>query len=168
MRRSAFLLFLASIYLIGSAAPAWSHGDVKRSAPGDGAGLTQPPAEVWIEFTEPPTRQARLEVTDPCGATVATGPPVVSGPRVTVPIGASARGEYGARFAIVSRVDGHPSRGILRFAVARGEKCPPVDPNAATPIDDSNEASTATVLLAMGLAAGIGAGGGLILRVLTR
>ncbi len=162
------MVLLAAIYVIGPAAPAWSHGDVKRSAPGDGAGLTEPPDEVWIEFTEPPTQQARLEVTDPCGATVTTGPPVVSGPRVTVPIDATAKGEYGVRYAIVSRVDGHPSRGILRFAVARGEKCPPVDPNAAAPVDDSDEASTGAVLLAMGLAAGIGAGGGLILRALTR
>lgn len=168
MRRSAFLLVVAAIYLIVPGTPAWGHGDVKRSAPGDGAGLTQVPPEVWIEFTEPPTQQARLEVTDPCGASVTTGPPVVAGSRVTVPVEAAAKGEYGVRYAIVSRVDGHPSRGTLRFAVARGEECPPVDPNAAAPIDDSEQASAGTVLLAMGLAAGIGAGGGLILRALTR
>ncbi|HEX2239523.1 MAG TPA: copper resistance CopC family protein [Actinomycetota bacterium] len=152
-----------------SAGPVWAHGDVKRSAPGDGAGLTEVPAEVWIDFTEPPTQQASLTVTDPCGGSVGTGPPVVDGARITLPIAATAKGEYTIRYAIVSRVDGHPSQGAIRFAVARGEKCPPVDPNAAPESAlGSEQASTSTVLWSLGLAAAIGAGGGVVLRALTR
>ncbi len=165
----ALLATLVGLLVCASAGPAWSHGDIKRSAPGDGAGLSEPPPEVWIEFTEPPTQQARLEVTDPCGAPVGTAPPVVAGPRVTLPISATAKGEYSVRYAIVSRVDGHPSKGVLRFAVARGDKCTDTEtspgPGAA---GGSQEASTSTVLFALGLAAAIGAGGGFVLRAFTR
>ncbi|MFN2525026.1 MAG: copper resistance protein CopC [Actinomycetota bacterium] len=167
--KRALVVCMSALHLIALSAPAWSHGDVKRSAPGDGAGLAQAPEEVWVEFTEPPTQQGLLEVTDPCGATVASGPPVVAGARITLPIEATARGEYRIRYAIVSRVDGHPSEGTIRFAVAQGEKCPEVDPGgAASPDLESQQASTATVLLALGLAAAIGAGGGVVLRALTR
>lgn len=165
---------LSALVICLCATPAWGSAEVKRSAPGNGAGLTRAPDEVWIEFTEPPAEGPRLRVTDSCGTPVGTGPPVVAGSRVTLPIEAIAKGEYVVGFSVQSSVDGETTKGTLTFAVARGDACSEPDsngsePNAAAPKrNDSNEATTSTVLFALGLAAAIGAGGGIVLRALSR
>ncbi len=167
---TAVLMAIATLALAG---PAHGHGDVRRSAPGDGAGLAQAPDEVWIEFTEPPARQARLEVTDPCGRRVESGPVAVQGPRATVPIEAGAKGEYSVRFAVVSTVDGHTSRGLIRFAVARGDGCETAgaapDTGAAPPVEAApEEVGLSAALIALVTSLLIGFVGGRIYLLLTR
>jgi methionine-rich copper-binding protein CopC len=113
--------------LLATLAPAaLAHAAYKDSNPADGSTVSGPPSEVWAEFTEPPTddEASRLEVYDPCGARVDTGGTTASGYRLITAMSADKQGKYTVVFQVVSRLDGHPTKGQFTFTSTGGAPCP--------------------------------------------
>jgi copper transport protein len=154
----------AIVLLIAGAAtlmPAIVHAQV-RSEPPAGSTQTRVPKRISIFFGEPQARSATVEVVDPCGARADRGETSVSGSRATVEIEATASGRYIVTYAGISAADGSQTRGDLSFRVRGVEGCAAEDRpdgRAGRGIWDLPKADFA---VALGIAALIGALGGLV------
>jgi methionine-rich copper-binding protein CopC len=100
---------------------AWAHDALLRSLPLDGSVVRTPPKVVILYFEEAPGDGfSSLTVTGPDGSAVASGPPVISGSQMSVPLRTiAAQGSYEIKFGIVSD-DGHPVSGVLHFTYSPG------------------------------------------------
>jgi len=127
MRRLAAVALLAGLWLLATGPAAGAHGSLRASEPADGpALLDQSPQAVRLEFTEAPDRAlSAVHVLD------ASGRPVEQGEAQLVPGQARAlrvalktlpAGVYTVSWRVVSRVDGHTTRGVFAFGV--GEQAP--------------------------------------------
>lgn len=117
---------IVAVVLVASvafAAPADAHAAYKDSDPPDESTVSDPPAQVWAEFTEPVTADSHLEVYDPCGAQVDRHDSSATGYRVTVSMTADKAGTYRVRFAVISSLDGHPTSGEFTFTSTGGASC---------------------------------------------
>ena len=121
MRRILRTAFAVAVMALP--APALAHGDIKSASPGKGDKLAAPPRQVEITFTEAPTADAIIQVTDGCGDRVSGDPQIAEG-TATIPIGGDAQpGTFRVRYRVISAVDGHPSRGSYEFRVAGQKDC---------------------------------------------
>ncbi|MEA2517892.1 MAG: CopC domain, partial [Actinomycetota bacterium] len=69
------LLLLCAVAIVGSSAvaiPAFAHPAYKDSSPQSGATVSQPPTELWIDFTES-IESGTISIYDPCGDQVDHG-----------------------------------------------------------------------------------------------
>ncbi|WP_433124828.1 copper resistance CopC family protein [Micromonospora sp. CA-240977] len=141
------------VALLIPAAPAWAHNSLTASTPARDATLPSAPTEIALEFLQ------RLDpgfttivLTDAASRKLATGEPVVTGARSTVPVTDTLpNGRYTVAYRVVS-TDGHPVQGSYPFTVA--------DPTSgAAPVADAGtSAATPSAVAAVKSGGGPGAG----------
>jgi copper transport protein len=126
MRRLAAACLLAGLWLVATGPAAGAHGNLRASEPADGSALAQPPRAVLLEFSEAPDRAlSAVHVLDAGGRPVERGrvQPVPGRPgALQVPVGELPSGVYTVSWRVVSRVDGHTTRGVFAFGV--GDQAP--------------------------------------------
>src|SRR6266508_1792242 len=127
MRRLAAVALLAGLWLLATGPAAGAHGSLRASEPADGpALLDQSPQAVRLEFTEAPDRAlSAVHVLDASGRPVEQGEAqlVPGQPRaLRVALKTLPAGVYTVSWRVVSRVDGHTTRGVFAFGV--GEQAP--------------------------------------------
>jgi copper transport protein len=147
---------LGGAALLGGVADA--HANYVRSNPASDARLVKPPAEVRIEFSEPPDpKGSDIEVLDTTGQRHDKGDVRPSGDPngLRVSLGAIADGGYTVAWTTTSAVDGHTTKGSFAFVVGNGPLPePPPVPEAAPPPSPLEIAGRA--LSYAGIALGLG------------
>ena len=123
----------------GPMAPAAAHGDIQATEPGARSSVRRAPRTVAITFTEAPTRQAVLEVTDGCNRAVGQGVDV-NGATATVRLATGQPGKWQVSYRVISSLDGHQTRGGYAFTVAGKRDCTP-DRTTPAPDDDATQAA---------------------------
>lgn len=120
---------VATLFVIGSlaaAVPARAHGDIQASDPAPRSTVERAPRSVAITFTEAPTAQAVLTVTDGCRRDVAQGVDVVDA-TATVRVAVGQPGRWQVGYRVISSLDGHRTQGRYAFTVAGKRDCTPDD-----------------------------------------
>ena len=133
--RLAGLGLLAAILVIPLGSTASAHAAYKDSNPADEASVTQAPAEIWAEYTEPPSQGSYLRVFDPCGEQVDNGDSRPEGYRLYITSSGRHSGTYRVEWFVDSSLDNHPTRGTFTFTATDGEPCP----SAEQPEDDGRD-----------------------------
>jgi methionine-rich copper-binding protein CopC len=132
------LALLALVFVVVPA-PAFAHGDIESTAPADGDHVIDPPTEVRIDFTQPPTADSKFEVADGCDRDVLAGVEG-EGPNAVLRIEeGGSTGAWEVRYRVISATDGHLTRGNFSFLVGRGplrcdEPAPPDSTEVASPV----------------------------------
>lgn len=149
------------------AAPAGAHGDIQASDPAPKSTVRRAPGSVAITFTEAPTAQAVLKVTDGCRRNVGQGVDVTDA-IATVRTATGQPGRWQVSYRVISALDGHETQGKYAFTVAGKRDCTPDPqptkggnedpdgPNEAAPpeeSEDSGGSSAPVVPIALGAAA---------------
>jgi methionine-rich copper-binding protein CopC len=117
---------VASVLLVMGAgllgAPiAWAHGDIQEMRPPEGSRRDAPVRHVRITFTEAPTEDSVIDVTDGCGRDVVREQYVEGRTKhVFLRARRAVPGEWTVSYRVVSAEDGHQTRGSYNFVV-RGE-----------------------------------------------
>lgn len=161
------LLLAGMVLCLGAvAAPAWAHGDIQATDPEPQTTVRRAPRSVAVTFTEAPTAQAVMKVTDGCNRDVAQGVDVADA-TATVRVATGQPGKWRVSYRVISSVDGHLTRGGYAFTVAGKKDCTPDEepsddpgdgPAQGAPGDDEEpESSGAPIVpIALGAAALIG------------
>ena len=127
-------------------AAAFGHGETTTTDPEDGATLGSAPKQVAVTLSEPPAKDAELEVVDGCGDTV-SGNGKVDGQILSTAITKGEPGNWEASYRIVSAVDGHPTKDTWTFKVDGKKDCSadePKDPKEnGTPNSNGDGGGTA-------------------------
>jgi methionine-rich copper-binding protein CopC len=157
----AAVAFLLTVPLLGIAS---AHAERTSSQPEEDQRLNQPPAQLAINFSEPPTGDAAVEVTDGCGNDV-VGNREVQNQEITARLADGQPGRWKVTTTVVSGVDGHQTRDSWNFTVTGKADCS----QAAGPTEAEDEEDTGgdfpvVLVLAVGLGVLIVAFG---LRLLT-
>lgn len=118
MRRLA-LLVGACLTVVVQATPALAHAERASSQPEEGAKVSAAPASLAITFTEPPTGDAVVEVTDGCKRDVVADVEVQNF-EITTSLAEGQPGKWTVQTNVISGVDGHNTRDRWTFTV-RGE-----------------------------------------------
>jgi methionine-rich copper-binding protein CopC len=130
----------AAVGLLTAGSPAYAHGDIQASDPAPRSTVRRAPKSVAITFTEAPTAQAVLEVTDGCKREVGQGVDVAEA-TATVRVGDAQPGRWQVSYRVISAVDGHLTRGGYAFTVAGEKDCTPDEKPAKDPGDDPTRAA---------------------------
>jgi methionine-rich copper-binding protein CopC len=104
------------------AAPASAHAERIDSNPEENAQLDQAPESLSINFTEPPTGDARLEVLDGCKRDV-TGAIKVQNQSISAPLDSGQPGTWRVTSTVISGVDGHQTEDSWTFRVSGEPDC---------------------------------------------
>jgi methionine-rich copper-binding protein CopC len=161
-RAASVLLGALGLLLLVSLSSAFGAPSI-RSNPPAGSVQDHVPAEVAVQFADAQARSSHLEVADPCGKRVDAHVSTVSGRRVATPISATASGKYVVRYFGIASVSGHDTQGSFSFRVRGVEGCEAADvPAKAKPGRGIWDLPKADYALALGIAAVIGALGGLV------
>jgi methionine-rich copper-binding protein CopC len=99
---------------------AWGHAERSASTPEAGAKLDEIPSSLHVEFTEPPTSDAVVEVLDGCGNDVVASYDV-EGTAIDARLSGGVPGRWNVRLRVVSGLDGHETNDRFGFAV-KGER----------------------------------------------
>lgn len=138
--------------------PVSAHAELVSSDPEANASMTESPAELSLQFTEPiDLANASVELLDPTQSPVdGIGDPAVAdqGRTLTVPLPELDPGVYVVRYQVLSTVDGHVTSGSFAFQVdpAGSAPAPDVAPTSEAPTADLATAIARWLALASGLA----------------
>lgn len=110
--------------LMSIAAPAHAHGDIQRTDPEPLSTVRRAPRSVAVTFTEAPTAQAVMNVTDGCKRKVGQGVDV-AGATATVRVATGQPGRWEVSYRVISSLDGHQTQGRYAFTVAGKKDCTP-------------------------------------------
>jgi copper transport protein len=138
---------LAPVLVVGwlavTAPAAAAHALLRSSDPPAGASLERPPRSVRLTFTEAPDPAlSSVQVLDMGGRAVQAGRAAAVPGRpleLQAPVGELADGTYTVSWRVVSRVDGHVTRGSFGFGIGAGSggavpaAAPAAGPVAAAP-----------------------------------
>lgn len=150
--------------LSAAAVPAGAHGDIQATDPEPETTVRRAPRSIAVTFTEAPTANAVLEVTDGCKRNVGQGVDIADA-TATVRVAVGQPGKWNVSYRVISALDGHLTRGGYSFTVAGKKDCTPDettdDPGAnptkaLPPGDDENEpegSGAPVVPIALGAAA---------------
>jgi methionine-rich copper-binding protein CopC len=143
------LIVIAAVLGLGAvAAPAHAHGEIQGTDPGARSTVGRAPRSVAVTFTEAPTAQAVLEVTDGCKRDVAQAVDVTDA-TATVRLASGRPGKWRVSYRVISALDGHLTKGDYTFTVAGKKDCTPDEkptddpgdgPTQAAPPDDEEDA----------------------------
>jgi copper transport protein len=143
-----------------TAPPAAAHAELVSTDPGEGARLTEVPAQVTLDFTEGVTigaGYARVLTSD--GERADTGAPVVQGRTLVVPLRSDLPEDgYLVTYRVIS-ADSHPISGAFSFVVGDGELVPvgaasdgpPTDPVVAVALPAARWLGFAGLALGLGV-----------------
>jgi copper transport protein len=158
MRQLALIVacVLSGAVLMGGAAEA--HANYVRSNPASDARLVRPPAEVRIQFSEPPdAKGSEIQVLDTTGKRYDKGDIAPSGDPngLRVSVAPLPDGGYLVAWTATSAVDGHSTKGSFAFVVGNGPlPAPPPVPDTSPPPSPGEIAGRA--LSYAGIALGLG------------
>lgn len=111
------LVAVAVTAVVTTAASADAHSELVASAPQAGAVVGRQTDRLVLVFGEPvDAGTAQVVVLGPGDTDAVSGPPVVTGSTVEVPLHLVRAGAHRATYRVVS-ADGHPVVGAVRFAV---------------------------------------------------
>ena len=115
------LALAVGLWILTGAPAASAHALLRDSTPKDGAILDAPPAEIVIDFTEPPDLGlSEITVLDGSGQDVGAGE-IEELPGEGNPVGVALprveEGVYTVSWRVLSRVDGHVTAGSFSFGV---------------------------------------------------
>lgn len=162
-----FLVTVAATGLSLAPSPAAGHAVLTRSTPGAKARVSSVPAEIALRFTEPPTRDAVVTITDGCDREVGGEVDVLNAELTTTTVGAQP-GRWTVAYQVVSAVDGHPTSGSFSFRVRGAADCDAPPPTIAgggrTRDGDSREGSLVPLLIGGGALVLLAVVGGAWLR----
>ena len=159
MRRLAVIVacVLGGAVLLSGAAEA--HANYVRSNPAADARLVKSPAEIRIEFSEPPDpKGSEIQVLDTAtGKRHDTGPVTPSGDvnGLRVAVGPIGDGGYVVAWTATSAVDGHTTKGNFVFVIGNGP-IPPVPQIAEAAPPPSPLEIAGRALSYAGIALGLG------------
>ena len=119
---AALTVATAPVLMVLTAEPAAAHAEFTSSSPAPGARLREAPTSVAIRFSEPPTVDAVLSLTDGCGNEVVEEAEVLN-LELQADLAAGQPGVWKASYAVVSAVDGHPTKGRFSFGVTGNSDC---------------------------------------------
>lgn len=123
--------------LAAAAAPASAHGDIQATDPEPESTVRRAPRSVAVTFTEAPTAQAVMKVTDGCKREVSQGVDVTDA-TATVRVATGQPGKWRVSYRVISSLDGHLTRGGYAFTVAGDKDCTP----DVKPSDDPGDGPT--------------------------
>lgn len=129
--------------LAAGAAPAYAHGEIQGTDPAAKASVKRAPRSVAVTFTEAPTAQAVLDVTDGCKRDVGRGVDVTDA-TATVQVAGGQPGRWEVSYRVISALDGHLTRGAYTFTVAGEKDCTP-DPKPTKEPDGNGDESAPPV-----------------------
>lgn len=133
MRKASTLIGTIAITIALLPGQAGAHAERSSSDPEAGGRAPRVPRRVTIEYTEPPAGEARARVIDGCKDQVADSVEI-QGTTMTISLTGGEPGRWTVRTAVVSGLDGHPTRDSFSFAVAGRRDCSEPSPN-----DDGND-----------------------------
>ena len=124
MKRIVFVTAVAAIALASFPAVAQAHPAYKASSPAANASVSQPPTEVWVEFTEM-IDDGSITIYDPCGDRADHGEDEMNltNDRVTTGAHGDKSGTYRVEWSVLGS-DGHNTRGEFTFTSTGGDACP--------------------------------------------
>ena len=124
IRRSACVLAFALVAILGAGVAANAHGELEGADPEPNAQLKSAPPNVTMTFTEEPSNDSVLDVTDGCGNDVVQRT-VVDGNDFVATVATGQPGKWEATFRVISAEDGHLTKGKYSFDVAGKKDCSP-------------------------------------------
>jgi copper resistance protein C len=124
IKRSACVLVFALLAMFGSVVSASAHGELEGADPEPNAQLKAPPPDVTMTFTEEPSSDSVIDVTDGCGNDVVQQS-LVDGNDFVVRLATGQPGKWNASFRVISAEDGHLTKGQYSFTVAGKKDCSP-------------------------------------------
>lgn len=122
MKRSACVLVLALVAVFGGVMPAHAHGELEKADPEPNAHLKSAPSDVTMTFTEAPSNDSVITVTDGCDSSVVKQS-VVDGNDFVAHLFTGQPGKWHATFRVISAEDGHLTKGAYSFEVAGKKDC---------------------------------------------
>lgn len=128
---------LCVVMMLAPAPRARAHAELESSSPAAQSRVDVAPKRVALEFTEPPTDEGVLRIRDGCRRNV-TETARVSGKSLRANIGFAQPGAWRVRYTVVSKVDGHVTRGTFAFRVKGKRDC------SAQPGENRSEAENGT------------------------
>ncbi len=131
------LVSFVLVGLVAVPAPAHAHGDIQGSDPAPRSTVRRSPRSVAVTFTEAPTAQAVLTVTDGCRRDVTRAVDVTDA-TATVRVSSGEPGRWRVAYRVISSLDGHQTQGRYAFTVAGARDCTPDE----DPTDDPGLAPT--------------------------
>ena len=168
-RLSLFGAVAAVILAVPLQTTAYAHAERIKSSPEEGAKLDEVPTQMAIGFSEPPTGDSNLEVTDGCGNDVIDELKVAN-QQVSASLTDGQPGKWNVRSSVVSGLDGHPTKDSWSFTVSGQKDCSAGGGEggggrAGGDEDDAEESSFPVVPVALGALAVLAVA--VLLRVLT-
>ena len=121
MKRVGFVVTIGAVLAL-SAGPAGAHGELQGTDPAKGASLGSVPDDVSLTLTEAPGPGSTLEVTDGCERAVA-GRVSRDGSDLQASVKGGEPGRWSMTYRAVSSVDGHVTKGKVRFKVTGERDC---------------------------------------------
>jgi copper resistance protein C len=116
LRRMTAAFALAGLALVGLAAPAFAHAELKGSNPAKGASVAAAPKQIELTFNQAVSPES-ITVVGPQGVQWTVGQIAVAGPVVTAPVTAvGPAGEYTINYRVLSE-DGDPVTGTVAFTL---------------------------------------------------
>jgi methionine-rich copper-binding protein CopC len=136
-RTIPFLTFIVcALVVLLPVSAALAHAERQSSDPKEGKKLDEPPLHLYINFSEPPTGDSQVTVTDGCGNDVIDNFDVQDR-TIHANLLAGQPGEYNVTTQVVSGLDGHETNDAWSFTVTGTKDC-----SAAPPTSDSDGAGT--------------------------
>lgn len=130
----------ALVALVASASPVAAHGDIQATDPRPESTVRRAPRSIAVTFTEAPTPQAVMKVTDGCKRNVGQGVDVTDA-TATVRVAVGQPGRWKVSYRVISSLDGHLTRGGYEFTVAGKKDCTPDENPTDAPDDGATEAA---------------------------
>jgi copper transport protein len=136
-RRVAIATLLAGLWIVATGPAAGAHAALRGSDPAAGSSIRRAPGALTLRFSEAPDPGlSAVNVLDTSGREVSgdrgAPTPVPGAPlELRVPLGAIGSGTYTVTWRVLSRVDGHVSRGSFAFGVGVPAAVPPAAARAA-------------------------------------
>ena len=120
--RGPIVLLIVAIFIVTMSSVASAHAERTSSQPEEGARLDQVPTTLAIDFSEPPTGDAVLEVLDGCGNDVVETLNVQN-QEISAELLEGQPGRWSVTSTVVSGIDGHQTKDSWKFAVAGKADC---------------------------------------------
>ena len=115
--RSWWLVFLATISLIGGSPKLFAHAFLDHANPRVGSSVRTPPREITLWFTQNlESAFSTISVSGPSGQKVDDGRARISGSTMRIGIRPSGSGSYHVNWRVLS-VDTHTTEGSFSFRV---------------------------------------------------
>ena len=137
--RIALAALVVAIVVLAPA-PAGAHAERVGSTPKEGAKVGAPPGELTISFSEPPTADARLTVTDGCNRDLVSDLEI-SNLEMTAALDKGQPGKWKVESRVISGIDSHATQDNWTFSVKGKADCSRGNAAPKRRDDDGEESS---------------------------